>query len=88
MCGINKPYNMKKFKTHNFIQRAYGLEILNKFFNANSDNHIKHLFDIIYSYDIMDEDKLEKLEKNIYQIEKAIIDSLREFELTELNKNK
>ena len=67
---------MKKFKIDNFIQRAYGLEILEKFFNDKNDNHIKHLFDIIYCYDIMDEDKLEK----------AIIDSLREFELTEINK--
>ena len=77
---------MKKFKIENFIQRAYGLEILEKFFNDKSDNHIKHLFDIIYCYDIIDEDKLEKLEKQIYQVEKAIIVSLREFELTEINK--
>ncbi len=77
---------MKKFKIDNFIQRAYGLEILNKFFNDKNDNHIKHLFDIIYCYEIMEDDKLEKLEKNIYKVEKAIIDTLHEFELTEINK--
>ena len=77
---------MKKFKIDNFIQRAYGLEILNKFFNDKNDNHIKHLFDIIYCYEILEDDKLEKLEKNIYKVEKAIIDTLHEFELTEINK--
>ena len=77
---------MKKFKIDSFIQRAYGLEILNKFFKDKNDNHIKHLFDIIYCYEIMEDDKLEKLEKNIYKVEKAIIDTLHEFELTEINK--
>jgi hypothetical protein len=71
---------------NNFNERAYGLRILKKFFNDKSESHIKHLFDVIYSYGIMKEDKLEELEKNIYNVEKVLLDSLREFELNQINK--
>lgn len=76
---------VKKFELDNFSQREYAQQIHDKFFNENSDGDIKYLWAFMYSYDMIEKKKLEKIEKLCEKIKNSISEAIKTHDLKIIN---
>ena len=82
---------VKKFTLDNFSQREYAQQIHDKFFDKNSDGDIQYLLAFMYSYDMIEKKKLEKIEKLFEKIETSMYKAIKDHDtkiVNQLNKLK